>query len=102
MKKLSQFQKDFILNHFFKINSDLTPYEVEIANMLIDTGSCIIASYLIPKENNGLLWWHEISNYIKSESAKNAVNCYLYTFDLNTFLNSKLFKETKKRILKEY
>ena len=84
MKTLSDYQKKFFLNYFFK-NEKYAGWK-NIATKLLETGQCIVAG----KE---CIWLGGIGNFIKTEDAKDAVDCLLYTVDLKYFLTSELYKE---------
>jgi hypothetical protein len=86
MKILSQEQKDFILEHFFK-NEDYAGWK-NIANKLLDTGKCIVAG-------DSCIWKGGIGNFIKVDTAKDGVDCLEYKFNVSSFLTSEWFKEIK-------
>lgn len=85
--KLTKNQKHFILENFFKLNS--VPGWYHIASNLIENGNCIVAG-------NGNIWYGGIGNFIKNKSAENAIDCSHLFFDLDEFLKSDYFKDTKQ------
>lgn len=94
MKKLSENQKEFLLNNFFK--NDITNWR-NIAIKLLENGFCIVAG-------NRNIWIGGIGNFIKTVPAENAVDCLMYVFDLDYFLSSEWYKENSRnylQILKE-
>lgn len=84
MKNLTQTQKEFILEHFFR--KEEIPGWRNIATKLLDNGECIVAG-------DGCIWNGGIGNFINLEKAQNAVDCTLYKFDLELLLSSLWFKE---------
>ena len=86
MRKLTDFQKEFILKNFFE--NETYPGWRNIAIKLLEKGKCIVAG-------NGCIWIGGIGNFIKTETAKDAVDCTLYKFDLDYFLTSEWYKEIK-------
>lgn len=104
MRKLTEIQKDFILQNFFK-NESFAGWK-NIANNLLDNGSCVVAG-------DSCIWSGGIGNFIKTSNADNFVGCLLYEFDLEYFLSSSWFNqiikpyisnlwEEKTKIQKEY
>ena len=104
MRKLTENQKDFILQNFFKMDS-FAGWE-NIANNLLDNGSCVVAG-------DSCIWSSGIGNFIKISNADNLVGCLLYEFDLENFLSSSWFNqiikpyisnllEEKTKIVKQY
>ena len=101
MKKLTFYQKEFLLT-FFQ-NSNYHGWR-NIAVNLLDKGECIVAG-------TNCIWHGGIGNFIKTEIAENAYECLVYKFDLENFLNSEWYKErsnneismlsSKKRALEE-
>jgi hypothetical protein len=83
MITLSDYQKTFLLDYFFK-NEKHSGWK-NIATKLLDTGECIVAG----KE---CIWVGGIGNFIKIEEAKDAVDCDLYKFDLEYFFTSEWYK----------
>ena len=86
MKLLSNYQKEFLLTHFFE-NEKYAGWK-NIAIELLNTGQCIVAG----KE---CIWIGGIGNFIKTEKAKGAIDCILYKFDLEYFFTSKWYKEIR-------
>lgn len=86
MNKLTEKQKDFILDHFFK--SDVYTGWRNIGTKLIDNGECIVAG-------NGSIWVGGIGNFISLEVAEDFIECTKLEFDLKNFLNSRLFMEIR-------
>lgn len=84
MKKLTENQKNFILEYFFE-NDEYAGWK-GIATKLLERGNCIVAG-------TGCIWHGGIGNFIKTEPAKGAIDCTLYTFDLDCFLTSAWYKE---------
>ena len=104
MKKLTEYQKDFLLEYFFK--SEKYPGWKSIATQLLETGNCIVAG-------TGCLWHGGIGNFINTNNSEGLIDCTLYEFDLEYFLSSEWFKEIcnqyiailsdkKRNILQEY
>lgn len=85
-RKLTEYQKEFILNKFFK--SLPVPGWINIARKLLDTGKCIVPG-------DRCIWIGGIGNYISTKEAENAIDCLLYELDLDLFLSSDWFKEYK-------
>jgi hypothetical protein len=86
MRKLTDYQKHFLLENFFK-NEKYAGWR-SIAMKLLETGQCIVAG----KE---CIWVGGIGNFIKTEIAKDAVDCTLYKFDIEYFFNSEWYKEVR-------
>lgn len=80
--KLSDYQKEVILNNFFK--NEEYPGWKNIATTLIDNGKCIVAG-------EKCIWFGGIGNFIKTTEAEGLYNCLLYTFDIEEFFKSKWF-----------
>jgi hypothetical protein len=79
MKKLTDYQKEFLLTYFFK--NEVYPNWKNIATKLLENGSCIVAG-------ERCIWHGGIGNFIKTKVANNAIGCLLYEFDLEYFLSS--------------
>lgn len=77
---------------FFK--NEKYPGWKNIAEKLIDTGECIVSG-------NECIWKGGIGNFISTKPAENAIDCSLYTFNLNSFKTSEYYKETKDNYLEE-
>ena len=86
MTVLTDYQKNFLLENFFK-NEKYIGWK-NIAIKLLETGQCIVAG----KE---CIWMVGISNFIKTESAKDAIDCTLYKFDLEYFFTSEWYREIR-------
>lgn len=82
--KLTENQKEFLLNYFFK-NESFAGWK-SIATKLLDNGSCIVAG-------NDCIWKGGIGNFIRTEEAEDAVDCIKYSFAINYFLSSEWFKQ---------
>lgn len=81
--KPTEHQIDFLLTFF----PDTTEGSTSIAIRLIIDGRCIVA-------NNDSVWRGGIGNYIKVKPFEPSVDCFEYTFDLQSFLKSQWFKST--------
>lgn len=90
MRTLTENQKNFLLEHFFK--EPQYPGWNYIATKLLATGSCIVAG-------DTCLWIGGIGNFIKTSNILNAVDCLLYEFDLDQFLSSEWYREIHKEYL---
>lgn len=86
MATLTDYQKQFLLNYFFK--NEIYPGWRNIATKLLENGQCIVTG----KE---CIWIGGIGNFIKTEDTKDAIDCILYKFDLNYFLTSEWYIEIK-------
>ena len=84
MSELKKYQKEFLLNTFFK-NEDFPGWK-NIATKLLENGSCIVAG-------NDCIWKGGISYYIKTNQTDNFIDCLEYVFDFETFKQSDLYKE---------
>ena len=84
MKTITDNQKEFLLEYFFK-NEKYAGWR-NIATTLIEEGYCIVAG-------DQCIWRGGIGNFIKVSSAENLFNCSNYYFNLDDFLNSNWFKE---------
>ena len=82
-KKLTVNQKNFLLDKFFENNSYAGWRN--IATKLIEDGQCIV-------QGSNCIWFGGIGNFIKTSTAKDAVDCLLYEFDLEYFMDSELYK----------
>lgn len=94
MRKLSNYQKEFLLTHFFK-NGNVAGWK-EIATKLLETGECIVAG--VDKLHNHI-WIGDVGNFIKTEVAENAINCTLYKFDLENFISSQYYKDISNQYI---
>lgn len=86
MRTLTENQKNFLLNYFFK-NEEFAGWK-NIATLLLDKGSCIVAG-------KRCIWCGGIGNFIKTKNAENAIDCLLYEFDLEYFLSSEWYKRIR-------
>ena len=93
MKKLTEYQKQFLLNTFFKGNTNAVGWE-NIATKLLDNGKCIVAG-------SKCIWTGGIGNFIKAEVDEDSIGCLLYTFDLDNFIHSEWYKEIQLQHLVE-
>lgn len=82
--KLTEYQKDFLLEYFFK--SEKYPGWKNIATQLLEIGNCVVAG-------TGCLWHGGIGNFINTNNSEGLIDCTLYEFDLESFLKSDWFKE---------
>lgn len=85
---LTEYQKTFLIDTFFK-NENYAGWR-NIATKLVENGRCLVAG-------TECIWKGGIGNFIKTEEAKNAVDCTEYYFDLEYFLTSSFFKEYKEQ-----
>lgn len=76
---MNETQKNWILNTFFK-NEKFAGWK-NIAEKLIDTGSCITTSQATD------IWIGGIGNFIKSGTYEEGVGIIELTFDLKTFVS---------------
>lgn len=86
MKTLTENQKNFLLETFFK--NEKYPGWRSIATKLLESGQCLVAG-------THCIWNGGIGNYISTKPAEDAVDCSRYTFHIDLFLESDWFKETK-------
>jgi len=93
MVELTEKQKYFLFEKFFQHNTNYHGANV-IAYTLLSTGKCIVAS-------TDKVWVGGIGNFIKTELHPEGVGCYLYTFNIENFLNSLLFRDSLEHELKE-
>ena len=84
MKQLTEIQKNFLLDEFFRLEGRISWRG--IATQLLDTGYCIVASF-------SNLWNGGIGNFITVKPVENSYECWEYTFNLEIFLKSSLYKE---------
>ena len=84
MRKLTEKQIEYIVNHFFK-NDDFAGWKT-IAVSLLMTGKCIVAG-------DGCVWVGGIGNFIKTNKADGFYGCTEYVFDLEVFLSCLWYKE---------
>jgi len=84
MKKLTDKQKSYLLEYFFK--NEHFPGWKNIATSLLEKGKCIVAG----KE---CIWKGGIGNFIKTKEEESLFDCLEYEFDLDLFLSSEWCKE---------
>ena len=96
MKTLTDNQKEFLLSYFFNPGEGFDEYPGwrRIALNLIECGHCIVAG-------TTCIWQGGIGNFIQTSPTPFAVDCLLYTFDINQLLSSKWFDEIKSFHLSE-
>ena len=92
MKKVTDYQRNFLLNYFFK-NEAFAGWK-NIANKLLDNGYCIVAGH-------ECIWKGGIGNFIKTEEAEEFIGCVKYVFDLEYFLTSEWYKQISKSYISE-
>lgn len=92
MAKLNAAQKNFILNFFFP-SVEYAGWR-SIGEKLLDTGKCIVAG-------ETSIYRGGIGNFISVEPAEGTVGCSLYTFDVDNFLLSQLYIQTKDAYVEE-
>ncbi len=86
-KILTEYQKEFMFQNFFE-QQEYAGWK-SIAHNLLEKGSCVVAG-------SGCIWVGGIGNFIKiSPAPEPTVGCVKYEFDLETFLGSNLYKETR-------
>lgn len=90
MRKLTKFQKEFILNYFFK-NEKYAGWR-DVANKLLEKGECIVSG-------GDCIWNGGIGNFIKTEKSSNLIDCLEYKFDLEYFITSKWYREIKNEYM---
>ena len=90
--KLTDFQREYIINKFFKKYS--SKISEEVANKLLDKGRCIVPG-------DGYICGGGIGNFIDSSELNDAVGCSLLTLDLKNFLKSELFEYVRSSTVKE-
>lgn len=82
---LTAYQKNFLLNYFFK--KEAYPGWYQIAMDLLEKGECLVSG-------EECIWKGGIGNFIKTEKPTTPVyDCILYKFD-PSFFNSAWYKET--------
>jgi|TARA_R110000851_G_scaffold47424_1_gene115005 hypothetical protein len=84
MKKLTEYQAEFLLDNFFK-NYEYAGWR-GIAEKLLEKGMCIVAG-------TEPIWRGGIGNFIETSEASDAIDCLVYQFDLDYFLSSAMYKE---------
>jgi hypothetical protein len=90
MKKLTENQKNFMKERFFK-NEEYAGWS-NIADALLETGTCIVPG-------DDCIWKGGIGNFIKTTTAEDLIGCVRYNFDLSNFVSSEWFKEYKSVVL---
>ncbi len=90
-KPLTKFQKEWIISKFFLNNTNNRgEHEARaIAKILLSEGEAIVAG-------KDAAWIGGIGNFIKTKNEESLIGCLKHTFDLKTFLESALFKQTKR------
>lgn len=88
MNKLTENQKTFLLEHFFK-NEKYAGWK-GIATKLLENGSCTVAG-------KDCIWIGGIGNFIKTREAEDAIDCTLYEFNLKDFLSSEWYKDINRQ-----
>ena len=91
MKKLTDKQKEFILQ-FFK-DENCAGWK-NVATSLINNGYSVIPG-------SKSLWHGGIGNFIQTEEAVGFEGCIKLVFNLKEFLNSKLLNESYEEYLRE-
>jgi hypothetical protein len=92
MKKLTQPQKKFLLENFFK--KEEIPGWKNIAEKLLETGKCIVAG-------DTCIWKGGIGYFIGTKDVKDAVGCIEYVFALEMFLSSKWYEDFKAEYIEQ-
>lgn len=92
MKELTENQKTFLLNNFFK-NEQYAGWK-NIATTLIEKGKCVVAG-------DRCIWLGGIGNFINTSNADGYFDCLLYEFNLDYFMTSEYYKEIHAAILEE-
>lgn len=100
MPKLTDIQKNFLFEHFFK--DDQYAGARNIMDSLLEDGRCIV-----PNHHNGKsIWIGGVGNFIEIEEALGTVGCVTYIFDFNKFINSELFydklNQEREALMEEY
>lgn len=93
MTTLTNYQKDFLLQYFFKDERYAGWYNIAYA--LITNGECIVAG-------DECIWKGGIGNFIECIPHPDAYKCSIYKFDLYSFLKSNWYIETRNEVLKKY
>jgi hypothetical protein len=95
MRQLTEYQKKFILDTFFKPLHYEYPGALNIGEVLLTEGGCVIPDsgtyifqYSIPLQQ---------FNKVTKADTKKFINCVEYTFDLEGFLNSYHLKSAVSR-----
>jgi hypothetical protein len=100
MPKLTDIQKNFLFEHFFK--NDQYAGARNIMDSLLEDGRCIVPDY----HNGKPIWIGGVGNFIKTKEAPDTVGCITYVFDFNKFINSEMFNNVlsfeKIILMKEY
>lgn len=84
-RQLTNYQKEFIINYFFK-DEKYAGWR-NIATTLLEDGECVVAG-------EKCIWIGGIGNFIKTEKSQKFIDCLLYKFDLIEFLSSQWLRET--------
>jgi len=94
LRQLTKEQKRFIIDNFFR--SSQYPDYWDVGMKLLETGQCIVAGNMYSVPSN-----HIIAPFVHFDFAPDTIGCLLYDFNLEKFLNSKVFKEKIKEELKD-
>lgn len=92
MKTLNENQKQFLLDAFF-VNNHFSGWR-GIAEKLLEKGKCIVAG-------DGGIWKGGIGNFILIKKDDDYMGCVEYSFDLEEFLESELYKYTKESYMED-
>lgn len=82
--ELNDFQKEFILNEFFK-DERFAGWK-SIGTKLIESGGCIVAG-------RNRLWCGGVGNFIDVDDEPESFECSRFTFRMGEFLKSDLFND---------
>ena len=93
MKTLTDNQFTFLLDTFF-VTHEFAGCR-NIGEKLLKNGRCIVAG------DGTNLWCGGIGNYIETGETDEAVDCVLLTFDLDVFLKSQLYVQTKAAYMED-
>jgi hypothetical protein len=91
MKTLTENQKEFILEYFFK-NEYFNGWR-NVAIELLNSGKCVVGGA-------DRIWSGGIGNFIDVKDYEFSYNCKLYEFDLTKFLTSQIFINVNEEYLK--
>lgn len=96
--KLTENQKQFLIERFFKHNVTTKDYRIsfleDVTKSLLEQGVCIVSGSTYEP-----IWRGGIGNFIKVRNAENAIGCVQYTFNLEEFISSPYYVETKEAYL---
>jgi hypothetical protein len=82
---LTEEQTEYILEKFFNKEGECAGWR-NIALKLLESGKCIVAG-------EQCIWIRGIGNFINTSKKDGFFDCLEYTFDLESFLKSNLFKQ---------